>query len=36
MLVHDLIWRGHPEDVAINDQGRSLTYRALILSVTIW
>ncbi|MBR1884910.1 MAG: AMP-binding protein [Schwartzia sp.] len=35
MLVHDLIWRGHPEDVAINDQGRSLTYRALILSVTI-
>ncbi len=35
MLVHDLIWRGRPEDVAINDQGRSLTYRALILSVTI-
>ena len=35
MLVHDLIWRGRPEDVAVNDQGRSMTYRALILSVTI-
>ena len=35
MLVHDLIWRGHPEDIAVNDQGRSMTYRALILSVTL-
>ncbi|MBQ9377333.1 MAG: AMP-binding protein [Schwartzia sp.] len=35
MLVHDLIWRGRPEDVAIYDQGRALTYRALILSVTL-